>query len=60
MEPPPQSFGPLTGTYKRITHQLKTMPIPSLVIISVLLVGIIIVWLGPSVATLVSLLQKGF
>lgn len=60
MELPPQTVGPFTGLYKSITHRLKTMPIPTLVIISALLVTILVLWLGPSVTTIVTLLQKGF
>ncbi len=60
MELPPQTVGPFTGLYKRITHQLKTMPIPALIIISALLVILLVLWLGPSITTIVTLLQKGF
>ena len=60
MELPPQTVGPFTGLYKRITHRLKTMPIPTLVIVSVLLVIVLFFWLGPSVTTIVTLLQRGF
>jgi len=60
MELPPQTVGPFTGVYKRVTHQLKTMPILAFVIVSMVLVIILVLWLGPSITTIVSLLQKGF
>lgn len=60
MELPPQTVGPFTGLYKRVTHRLKTMPIPTLVIISALLVIVLLMWLGPSIVTIVTLLQMGF
>ncbi|MFZ2025543.1 MAG: hypothetical protein WAV51_04660 [Microgenomates group bacterium] len=60
MELSPQTVGPFTGLYKRITHQLKIMPIPALVIISALLVIVLVLWFGPSITTIVTLLQKGF
>jgi len=59
-ELPPQTIGPLTGIYKRITHRLKTMPLPVLVGISICLVFGLLIVLGPSFTALVSLLQRGF
>ncbi len=60
MDIPPQTVGPLTGIYKSVTHRLKTMPIPALVMISALLVIVLVLWLGPAITTIVTLLQKGF
>lgn len=59
-ELPPQTVGPLTGLYKRTTHWLKTMPLATLIGVSIVLVFALVVLLGPSVTSLVSLLQRGF
>lgn len=60
MDLPPQTVGPLTGLYKRMTHQLKIMPMPTLLFVSAVLVILLIVLLGPSIAPVVTLLQRGF
>lgn len=57
---PPQSVGPLTPYYKRITKHLKIMPWPALVIVSTLLVVVLFFLVGSAVTLLVSLLQRGF
>ncbi len=56
----PQTVGPLTGLYKQVTHRLKIMPIPTLILLSCILVCGVVFLLGPSIASLVSLLQRGF
>jgi len=59
-ELPPQRVGLLTGVYKRTTHRLKTMPMPTLIVISCLLVCVVAVLLGPFLASVVTMLQRGF
>ncbi|MFH0749893.1 MAG: hypothetical protein V1917_03190 [Candidatus Gottesmanbacteria bacterium] len=56
----PQGVGPLTGVYKRLTHRLKIMPIPTLVLVSLVLVSGVVFFLGPSIASFVTFLQRGF
>lgn len=56
----PQSVGPLTGIYKQATHRLKTMPIPTLIVVSLVLVGSIAILLSPLLVSLVTILQRGF
>jgi hypothetical protein len=56
----PQKVGPLTGLYKQATHRLKIMPIPTLIIISLVVVGVIAVLVSPLLVSLVTILQRGF
>lgn len=57
---PPQTVGPLTPLYKRVTSRLKIMPWPFLVVgAAVIVVGLFILF-GPLVVKLTSLLQRGF
>jgi len=60
MDLPPQTVGPFTGFYKQITHWLKIMPMPTLIVLSIFLVVGLVLWIGPSIATIVTLLQRGF
>ncbi|MBI2405261.1 hypothetical protein HYV22_03735 [Candidatus Gottesmanbacteria bacterium] len=57
---PPQTLGPLTRPYKKLTKRLKVMPWPWLVGIS--LIGVIGLYmiLGSAITFLVTLLQRGF
>lgn len=57
---PPQTLGPLTRPYKKLTKRLKVMPLPWLGMVSVLLVAAAYFILGPTITFLVSLLQRGF
>ena len=57
---PPQTLGPLTRPYKKLTKRLKVMPLPWLVVISVLFVVGVYVVFGPTIKFLVTLLQRGF
>jgi len=57
---PPQQVGFLTPLYKRVTKQLKVMPwIPFLMGSLIVVLGIYYV-LGSSIASWVSILQRGF
>lgn len=57
---PPQTLGPLTPFYKRLTARLKVMPWPFLVVGSLLVVSSLIFIMGKGITSLVSLLQRGF
>ncbi len=57
---PPQTVGPLTKPYKKLTKRLKVMPLPWLVIASILLVIALYFVIGPTITFLVTLLQRGF
>lgn len=57
---PPQTLGPLTGVYKKLTKRLKVMPWPWLFIISGIVVFVLYIVLGSAIAFLVTLLQRGF
>ncbi len=57
---PPQTLGPLTPVYKRVTKRLKVMPWPWFVIVSVATVMAAYVAVGSAVTFIVSLLQGGF
>ncbi len=57
---PPQTLGPLTDAYKSVTRRLKVMPWPLYVVAAALVAVGIYLLFGPSVAGLVSLLQRGF
>lgn len=59
-ELPPQTVGPFTGVYKWVTHWVKIMPMPVLMGLSVVFVVGIIVFFGPSIVSLVTILQRGF
>lgn len=56
----PQTVGPLTSLYKTATQRLKAMPMPTLFIISTILVLLLIWYIGPSIVSYVSILQRGF
>lgn len=60
MDLPPQTVGPFTPYYKKLTKRLKVMPWPLLLVGSVGIVLVLYAWLGSSIATVVSLLQRGF
>lgn len=57
---PPQTLGPFTPYYKRITKRLKIMPWPLLVFGSLLIVTSLYMFIGSTITLLVTLLQKGF
>lgn len=57
---PPQTLGPLTPLYKKVSKRLKVMPWPALLALSVALVGGLYLLSGPAIIRLVSLLQRGF
>lgn len=60
IEIPPQSLGPLTQIYKRVTKHLKVKPWPWFVGVSFLVaVGLYLIF-GPAVSVIVTLLQRGF
>lgn len=57
---PPQTLGPLTRPYKKLTKRLKVMPWPWLVIISCIgVIGLYVIF-GSAITLIVTLLQKGF
>jgi len=57
---PPQSIGPFTPIYKEVTKRLKVMPLPMVVAVSIIIVGLVVYLFGSSITKLVSLLQRGF
>ncbi|KKR02823.1 MAG: hypothetical protein UT26_C0018G0003 [Microgenomates group bacterium GW2011_GWC1_39_12] len=57
---PVQTVGPFTPYYKEVTKQLKVMPIPVLITVSIIIVGFLIYVFGSSITKVVSLLQRGF
>jgi len=57
---PPQTLGPLTKPYKKLTRRLKVMPWPWLVLVSILIVVGLYVLVGSAITLLVTLLQRGF
>lgn len=57
---PPQTLGPLTPYYKKITRRLKVMPWPLLVAISATAVVGLYLIVGTAIAFFVSVLQRGF
>jgi hypothetical protein len=57
---PPQTVGPFTPFYKRMTRHLKVMPIPILILISIMCVVVLFFLVGSAITRIVSLLQKGF
>ncbi|MCX8009238.1 MAG: hypothetical protein N3A54_06110 [Patescibacteria group bacterium] len=57
---PPQNAGPLTPFYKDITKRLKVMPWPSIVLMSIVFVGVLYCLLGSSITFLATILQRGF
>lgn len=59
-ELPPQSLGPFTPLYKRITKHVKVMPFPWFVAVSLLIAFVLYLVFGSAIILLVSILQKGF
>jgi len=57
---PPQTVGVFTPIYKAITKRLKVMPWPVLMIVGIGCVGMLLMVLGNTIVSLVSLLQRGF
>lgn len=57
---PPQTLGPLTPYYKRVTRRLKVMPWPVFVASSILVVIALYMLLGSAITFLVTILQRGF
>lgn len=57
---PPQTLGPLTPYYKKITRRLKVMPWPLLLVIGFLFVVGLYMVFGAAIANIVTLLQRGF
>lgn len=59
-ELPPQTLGPFTPYYKRLTHRLKVLPWPLFLAVSAVTVIGLYLLIGSAITLLVSLLQKGF
>ena len=57
---PPQTLGPLTGSYKDLVHGVKSMPISFYVFFGICVALGIFFFFGLRVSYFVSLLQKGF
>jgi hypothetical protein len=57
---PPQKLGPFTPVYKTVVSRLKVMPIPGLILISIITVILIYFLIGSAITLLVSILQRGF
>lgn len=57
---PPQTVGPFTPYYKMVTKRLKVMPIPILLLISIVLIIVLFFILGSGITFLTSILQRGF
>ena len=60
MDLPPQTLGPFTKPYKKLTRRLKVMPWPWLILVSILIVVGLYVLVGSAITLLVTLLQRGF
>lgn len=59
-ELPPQTLGPLTPLYKRLVRTLKVMPLPMLILTSLVLVLGLYLLIGGAITLLASILQRGF
>lgn len=57
---PPQTLGPLTRPYKKLTKRLKVMPWPLLVVSALCVVVGLYFLIGSTITFLVTLLQRGF
>lgn len=57
---PPQTLGPMTPVYHRLTKRLKVMPWPILAFSALCMAFGLYFLLGGSIAFFVSLLQRGF
>jgi hypothetical protein len=57
---PPQKLGPLTPFYKIIVSRLKIMPLPMLVLVSIVTVSLLYFSIGSTITLIVSILQRGF
>ncbi len=60
MDVPPQTLGPFTKPYKKLTRRLKVMPWPWLVVISLISVIGLYMFIGSAITLLVTVLQRGF
>lgn len=59
-ELPPQTLGPLTGIYKQFARRLKVMPWPWFIGVSFLVAVAFYIVFGSAIATLFTILQRGF
>jgi len=57
---PPQTVGPFTPYYKMVTKRLKVMPLPKLIIISIICILALFYIFGSGITFLASILQRGF
>ena len=57
---PPQTVGPFTPYYKMVTKRLKIMPLPKLIIISIICILALFYIFGSGITFLASILQRGF
>lgn len=57
---PPQQVGFLTPLYKRATSQIKVMPLPVYIVLSVVLIVMLSFVLGSRLPLLTGILQRGF
>ena len=57
---PPQTVGPFTPYYKMVTKRLKIMPLPKLIIISIICILALLYIFGSGITFLASILQRGF
>ncbi len=57
---PPQTLGPLTPYYRMFVRRVKEWPWPAYIAASAVFVGLLYVLFGPSIARLVTQLQRGF
>jgi hypothetical protein len=57
---PPQTVGPLTPYYKMVTKRLKVMPLPLLILLSIVLIIALFFVFGTGITFLTSILQRGF
>lgn len=59
-ELPPQTVGVFTPYYKMMTKRLKVMPIPLLIVCSLVIIITLFFIFGTGITFLTSVLQRGF
>ena len=57
---PPQTVGSFTPYYKMITKRLKVMPLPKLILLSIICIFALFFVFGSGITYITSILQRGF
>jgi hypothetical protein len=57
---PPQTVGPFTPYYKMATKRLKVMPLPKLILLSIICIFALFFVFGSGITYITSILQRGF